>query len=160
MSKRVRPKRRNLCCPARLRERQDTHLGPLDAAAFFFEGSLARNRSAISHKPQYGTRFEDFGKCSSRLMERRAGYSVKPAPQQASAGRRILANAWRGRGRDEQNYPASPRLDEEQLGAMLQIQAKRVAAPPGRGTIAGSAWSYIRSLRLLRPEGIRMMATH
>ena len=44
MPRKVWPKRRDLCCPARLCERQDTHSGPLDAAAFFFEGSLARNR--------------------------------------------------------------------------------------------------------------------
>jgi hypothetical protein len=83
------------------------------------------HKARCSDKALYGTRLEGFAKSSCGLMERRADYSVKPAPKQAPADMRILANAWRGRGRDEQNYPASPRLDEEQLGAMLQTQAKR-----------------------------------
>jgi hypothetical protein len=94
----------------------------------------------ISHNAQYGTRFEGFGKCSIGLMEPRAGYSVKTAPEQASAGARILANAWRGRGRDEQNYPASPRLDEEHQGAD--------APDPSQEIIAASAPSYLRNVAL------------
>jgi hypothetical protein len=58
-------------------------------------------------------------------MERRAGNSVKTAPQQASSGTRILADAWCRRDREEHVVPVSPRLDEEQVGAMLQTQAKR-----------------------------------
>src|SRR3954469_24742360 len=82
----------------------------------------------ISHNTQYGTRFEVFGKSSWQLMERRASYSVKTAPQQASAGAGILANAWRGRGRDEQNYPASPRLDEEHQGADAPDPSQEIIA--------------------------------
>jgi hypothetical protein len=58
-------------------------------------------------------------------MERRADNSVETAPQQASTGTRMLANAWRRRDREEHVFPVSPRLAEEQVGAMLQTQAKR-----------------------------------
>jgi hypothetical protein len=37
----------------------------------------------------------------------------------------MLANAWRRRDREEHVFPVSPRLAEEQVGAMLQTQAKR-----------------------------------
>src|SRR3954470_21190108 len=46
------------------------------------EGPVARPHvkpRAISHNAQYGTRFEVFGKCSSRLMESCRAYSVKVA---------------------------------------------------------------------------------
>jgi hypothetical protein len=73
-------------------------------------------------------------------MERCADYSVKPASKLALFDTQILANAWRGRGRDEHVFPASPRLDEEHLGAMLQIQAKKDCRTSREGN---SSWLYL-----------------
>jgi hypothetical protein len=78
---------------------------------------LYRANDVLSHvwyNLPYGTRFEVFGKSSWQPTERRSNYSVKTAPQQASASARILANAWRRRDREEHVFPVSPRLDEEQ----------------------------------------------
>ncbi len=43
MPRRDQSKRRDLCCAAGFRESQHTHLGPLDAAAFFF-GAASLNQ--------------------------------------------------------------------------------------------------------------------
>jgi hypothetical protein len=70
----------------------------------------------ISHNAQHGARFEVVGKCSRRFIESHTDYSVKLAPEQASASVQIRAHAWRGRGRDEHVFPAPLRLDEELRG--------------------------------------------
>ena len=46
--------------------------------------------NANSHNPQYGTRFEAFGKCSCWLMEHRADYAAKPVLTRACALVRLL----------------------------------------------------------------------
>ena len=57
-----------------------------------------------SHNAQYGMRPEVFGKSSRRLMERRAGYSVKPAPKVPPALADIPKTTCR---RASQNLPHS-----------------------------------------------------
>jgi hypothetical protein len=60
--------------------------------------------------------------------------------------------------------PTAGRIEQEERpkrhrpGLPHLALSKGAAASPGRQTIASFALSYSRSLRLLRPEGIRMMA--
>ena len=77
--------RRGKCgCAPRVANGHKTGRGPFSWALRL--GPPTRESGhAISHKPQYGTRFEGFGKCSSQLMKRRAAYSVKPPRKDASA---------------------------------------------------------------------------